>query len=355
MKQKLLLSQFEYDLPSHLIAHEPNPLRDSSKLMIIKRNENSISTQIFSDLPKFLKKGDVLVFNNSKVFPARLMGTKKSGGKCEVLLVKNIANNVWEILGKNLPKEGDFIYFNKLCSKVIKKGDDTRLIEFECSHHELREYIKNHGITPTPPYIKSLLNEQTLRQKYQTIYAQNEGSIAAPTAGIHFTDKVFKELKAKNMGCEYVTLHVGPGTFLPIKTDVLTDHKMHSESFVLSDKTVEKLNQIKQSGGRIIAVGTTTCRVLESCTNNAGILIPQENETNIFIYPPYKFKFVDGLITNFHLPHSTLLALVSAFVTIPNTKTKFENFEKSLMGSAYEEAIKQNYKFFSFGDASLIL
>lgn len=347
------LSQLEYSLPKSFIANSLVEPRDHSRLMIVDRKSGSISHKIFYDLSDLLSSSDVLVFNNTKVFPARMYGKRETGGKVEVLFLKSLGNNVWEILGKGIPHISEKIIFTSFYSEVIDKDLHTAKIRLFTNQKEFDEILLSEGQTPIPPYIDANMTEHQLRTKYQTTYAQSAGSVAAPTAGLHFTEELINKLKNKGVQMEYVTLHVGLGTFLPLKDSDITKHQMHSEWFSLDSDTADRLNSAKKSGKRIISVGTTTTRVLESCTTN-DVLVAKTGETDIFIYPPYKFKFVDALITNYHLPHSTLLALVSAFATSPNTKHQFKDFKSSLMGKAYEEAIKNNYRFFSFGDASLI-
>ncbi len=351
------LNQLEYTLPKRHIAHSPANPRDHSKLMVIEKESGKISHHHFYDLPKLLTETDCLIFNESKVFPARLIGGKQNGGKIEILLVRKIsAENAWEAMRKGKVSLGQTLVFGKLAATVIQIKENVINIQFSCRENELFSYMKDYGQTPIPPYINNIEDELEIRSKYQTIYANNVGSVAAPTAGLHFTDSVISELKKKNIQMEYVTLHVGLGTFLPIKTDDLTKHDMHEEYFTIAKDTLDRINDAKKQGKRIVAVGTTTVRVLETLTNAQGLLEDKgEHSTKIFIYPPYKFNFVDKLLTNFHLPHSTLLALVSAFVSQPNTKEEFIDFSSSLMGKAYKQAIENDYRFFSFGDSSLII
>lgn len=348
------LSALEYFLPDSLIANSPITPRDHSKLLVLDRESGSITHKHFYDLSDILRSSDVLVMNDTKVFPARMYGKRESGGKVEALFIKNTHDNVWEILGKRIPGIGEKIVFSKFCAIVIEKHFGTALVELNIPPDALLNFLYSEGHTPIPPYIKSSQTEKALRKCYQTTYAKRTGSIAAPTAGFHFTPSLMKKLKDKGVGMEYVTLHVGMGTFAPIKEASLLKHKMHSEWYSLSPATSERLNAAKQSGRRIISVGTTTTRVLESCTVN-GKLVSNSGETDIFIYPTYKFNFIDGLITNFHLPHSTLLALISAFVSKPNTSQQFSTFQKSTAGKAYTDAIKNNYRFYSFGDGMIIL
>lgn len=333
------ISEFDYNLPSGLIAIEPKTPRHLSSLMFIDRKSGKIKHKKFLDLPKILDKNSVLIFNDSKVIKARLYG--KIPAKVEILLTKKLSQNIWECLckpGKKL-KIGTSIYFNKeLSGKVIKiNSDGSRIIKFS-SKKNFEKIIEKLGHTPLPPYIKG---SKAKHSQYQTIYAKKNGSVAAPTAGLHFTKKVFLDLKKHGVETYFVTLHVGRGTFEPVKVDNIQDHKMHSEWFTIDKKTAAALNDAKLSGKKIVAVGTTTVRVLESCAKN-GKLTAKSGETDIFIYPGYKWQFVDQIITNFHLPKSTLLMLISSFAG------------KELVDHAYQEAIKKKYRFYSFGDSMLI-
>jgi S-adenosylmethionine:tRNA ribosyltransferase-isomerase len=389
------LTQFDYHLPYEYIAQLPVRPRDHSKLMFVDRKSGTVSHHHFFDLPSLLPKDCVLVLNNTKVFPARLVGKKDTSGKVEVLLIKQTGPQTWEVFSKPGINLNQKLYFSKddhsvtkyinllglskrlttanpthqefepilsavVCAKNNELGMST--IRFEQSPDSLFDSIQKIGKIPLPPYIKQPkkgakagAQERDLFGYYQTIYAKHIGSVAAPTAGFHFTENLFATLK--NLGIEhyFVTLHVGPGTFSPVKLSLIENHRMHQEWFELSSETAAALNLAKKQGKKIIAVGTTSCRVLESAVNNLGTLKPLNSSTNLYVYPPYKFNFVDGLITNFHLPKSTLLMLVSAFVSQPNTNEPFESFEKSLIGRAYQKAIKNNYRFFSFGDAMLII
>lgn len=359
-------SLFDYHLPTSLIAQQPIRPRDYSRLMIVDRKKQTISHHHFYDLPKFLTSNDVLIINQSKVIPARLFGLKSTGGKVEMLLLKKLTPNTWQALIKPGIKQNQVIKIIKknnhniskritnkksLLAKVIKiNSDGHRMIKFNTKS---KKRLFEAGQTPIPPYIKKL---STLT-RYQTIYAKKEGSVAAPTAGFHFTKKLINELKLEK-GVEIIPiiLHVGLGTFTPVKTKQIENHKMHEEFFQISNKAVKQLNEAIINGKRIIAVGTTSCRVLETTKQlNHWAIESLGNFTNLFIYPPYKFKFANALVTNFHLPRSTLLMLVAAFVSWPNTKQKFVSFEKSLMGKAYQEAIKNKYRFYSFGDSMLII
>jgi len=344
------LSQLSYTLPKGLIANSPVVPRDYSKLLILDRATGTIQHKRFYELFDLLRPGDILVMNNTKVFPARAFGKRSTGGRVETLFLKETKKDIWEILGKNIPTTGNIIYYTNFYAIVLKKSFNTAKVKVKTNNENLLDLLHKSGHTPIPPYIHSKLNEHSLRSKYQTVFAEKEGSVAAPTAGLHFTKSLIAKLKKKGIVIEYVTLHVGASTFLPIKSNDVSKHKMHSEYYSVSKKTFDNLAKAKKVGRRIIAVGTTTTRVLETIAKNKKL----SGETDIYIYPPYKFKSVDALITNFHLPHSTLLALVSAFVSSPNTKNKFINFKPSLAGKAYKEAIDKNYRFYSFGDASLI-
>lgn len=355
------LSDFSYSLPPALIAQKPIEPRDHSRLLVLDRETGAISHHHFYDLPTLLGPNDVIVRNNTKVIPARIIGHKKTGGAVELLLTKAISSNskgeIWECLTKPGLKVGQTLLFSEsdLTATCIEVTNYTRIIQFNQKHLELMISLDHIGQTPLPPYIEwQASDEQSLRQRYQTVFAQYEGSVAAPTAGLHFTPEVDAALKNKGVQIEEVTLHVGLGTFLPVKTDDITQHAMHKEWYELKPEVAERLNAAKAAGKRIIAVGTTTCRVLETCSNELGHLKPGLGETSIFIYPPYQFKFLDGLITNFHLSESTLLMLVSALVSQPNTSHVFQNFEKCIIGRAYQEAIKKKYRFYSFGDGMLI-
>ena len=349
------ISKFEYYLPKKLIAQKPLERRDHSKLLVIDRKTKTITSKHFYDLVELLNPNDVLVLNKTKVFPARIFGKKETGGKVEILLTKKVNDNTWNVMVKPGIKTGTKISFGLFSGIKISENHETSRVKFSINNTKLFNELGIIGHTPIPPYIRSGESEKVLRDKYQTVYAKSKGSIAAPTAGFHFTKKLLMKLKNKGVQIEYVTLHVGLGTFTPIKDSDISKHKIHSEYFELDKNTKEKLNNAKGKDKRIIAVGTTTTRVLETCSNNKGVLKEKKEETSIFIYPPYKFKFVDSLITNFHLPNTTLLTLVSALVSFPNTKEKFESLEKSLIGKAYKKAIKKNYRFYSFGDSSIIL
>lgn len=331
----ILASDFDYHLPQSRIGQKPIKPRDSARLLILDKNSGKLEHKIFRDLENILGPNDVLVLNNSKVIPARLNGQKESGGKIEIFLLKKIKANHWETLIRGSVKEGQFINLGDgVRGELIKKGDQVNLIKFNCSDKKLFSL----GVTPTPPYIK----EKAKIDDYQTIYAKSMGSVAAPTAGLHFTKRLLDKLKKRGVKIEYLTLHVGMGTFAPVKTENILEHKMHSEFAIIDSKTANRLNKYKKAGKRIVAVGTTSVRTLEAFADNKKNIRTGEKWVNIFIYPGYKFKFVDCIITNFHLPKSTLMMLVSAFSDLDKIKR------------AYSEAIKKKYRFYSFGDAMMI-
>lgn len=357
----LKLSDFDYHLPEELIAQKPAHPRDHSRLLIVDRSTGTLKHKHFYDLPSLLSNNDVLVLNNSKTLPMRTYGKKDSGGKVEVLFIKRLellpGKEMWEVLSKPGLKVGQVVRFDDT-GMQLKCVDDTmgytRTVEVTGFEDSVVAVLHKIGELPTPHYIKRHLENQS---EYQTIYAKPEGSAATPTAGLHFSPAIFDELDTKGIPRVELTLHVGLGTFLPVKTQKIEDHVMHAEWFTLSEENAEFLNRAKQEGRRIVSVGTTTTRVLESCSvwdESAGrfVLKPQTGETKAYIYPPYTFKFVDALITNFHLPKSTLLMLISAFVS---QDKEFANFEESLAGKAYAEAISKGYRFFSFGDAMMII
>ncbi len=343
------LKDFDYYLPKELIAQKPISPRDHSRLMVVNRKTGEIQHTYFYQIDRFLQKGDVLVLNNSKVIPARLIGTKpETGGKIEVLLVrpnvKNLKNYQWSkewfVIGRPGLKEGQKIIFpHGLEAEVKKEINYERLIRFNQQGEKLKKIIYQIGVAPTPPYIKRLSN----LKEYQTVYAKHLGSVAAPTAGFHFTPRLIKKLQRKGVIFKYVTLHVGLGTFQPVKVENIEEHKMESEWVEIDKKTAHSLNQAKRNHQRIIAVGTTSTRALESFATCRGILRSGQKFVDLFIYPGYHFKFIDALITNFHLPKSTLMMLVSAFAG------------RELIFKAYEEAINNKYRFFSFGDAMFII
>jgi S-adenosylmethionine:tRNA ribosyltransferase-isomerase len=350
------ITKFDYSLPHELIAQKPANPRDSSRLFTIDRTSEIISHKRFFNLLDILNKNDVLVFNKSKVFPARIFGQKKTKGKVEVLILKFLPDSVCEVITKPGMFLNDIICFDGFFGRIIKRDGYITHIVFDLKQSELLKQIEINGKTPIPPYIESKLSEKDLRMKYQTVYAKKVGSSAAPTAGLHFTKELIKKLKKKGVQMEFVTLHVGLGTFAPVKENEIEKHRIHEEYFEVDEKTINRLNNAKKNGKRIVAVGTTTTRVLETLANPKGFLNIKykKQHTNLFIFPPFEFKFVDALITNFHLPKSTLLALTAAFTAYPNTQKKFTDLQTSVLGKAYEEAVRKEYRFFSFGDAMFI-
>ncbi|AKI98043.1 tRNA preQ1(34) S-adenosylmethionine ribosyltransferase-isomerase QueA [Kosmotoga pacifica] len=336
------ITDFDYELPEELIAQEPILPRDHCRLLVIRRDSENLEHRRFYDIKEYLEPGDLLVLNDSKVIPARLYGHKSTGAKIEVLLIEKIHSGIWKAIVKpgSKIKKGSQLLFEKLSCQVIEHlPDSTRILKF--NEPDAEEIIKEIGRLPIPPYISKYPNDPEL---YQTVYAKTEGSVAAPTAGLHFTQQLLGELKDMGVNIAYITLHVGLGTFRPVKVENIEEHKMHSEFYTISEETVEKIGKTRKNGNRIIAVGTTVVRTLESVVaENKGRLIAKSGYTDIFIYPPFEFKIVDGIVTNFHLPRSTLLMLVSAFA----------GREKIL--KAYEKAVEKRYRFFSFGDACLIL
>lgn len=353
----LPLSNFTYTLPPELIAQSPTHPRDHARLMKIDRTSLTITHHHFYDLPTLLPANYHLVANNTKVFPARLIGHKQSGGKVEILLLKKLAHAQFEVIASPGLPVGQIIALSPtLSATVIKIVDRVRIIKFSLPDPMLTEQLAAIGTMPTPPYIKKMLADQS---EYQTIYAKYGFSAAAPTAGLHFTPELLKLVKDK-YGWSELTLDVGLGTFLPVKVDDISTHHMHSEHYRITPSLASHLNSLSSP---LCVIGTTTMRALESNTaltgkpenRNTGILSPGSFSTDIFIYPPYQFRMTDALITNFHLPGSTLLMLVSAFCSSPNSHEKFTTFSNSLLGRAYAEAIRENYRFFSFGDAMLII
>ena len=339
------VTEFDYELPEELIAQTPIKKRDESRLMVLNRKEQTIEHKIFKDIIDYLKPGDVLVRNNTKVIPARLYGRKETGAKVEFLLLNNIEGDIWESIvrpGNKLHVGAKVIFGDGILEAKILEvmPGGTRKVEFKYDGI-FNEILDKIGLMPLPPYIHESLKE---KDRYQTVYAKYDGSAAAPTAGLHFTPELLEKIQEKGVEIANVTLHVGIGTFRPVKEDTVEAHKMHSEHFYIKQEDVDKINKAKQEGRRVIAVGTTSCRVLESIADeNTGMVKPIEDDTEIFIYPGYKFKCIDGLITNFHLPQSTLLMLVSALAG------------KDFIMKAYKEAVKEKYRFFSFGDAMFIM
>ena len=337
------VKDFYYDLPEELIAQTPIEKRDESRLMVLNRREQTIEHKTFKDIIEYLKPGDVLVRNNTKVIPARLYGKKETGANVEFLLLNNIEGDIWESIvrpGNKLHIGTKVIFGDGLLQAEvldIMEGG-TRKVKFTYDGI-FNEILDKIGLMPLPPYIHEELKQ---RDRYQTVYAKYNGSAAAPTEGLHFTPELFEKLKEKGVEVANVTLHVGIGTFRPVKVETIEEHEMHSEHFYIKQEDVDIINKAKQEGRRVIAVGTTSCRVLETVADENGFVKATEGDTQIFIYPGYKFKILDGLITNFHLPESTLLMLVSSLAG------------RDFIMSAYNEAVKERYRFFSFGDAMFI-
>ena len=335
---------FWYDLPEELIAQTPLENRDTSRLLVLNRTTGDVKHQHFYDIVDYLNPGDCLVMNDSRVLPARLLGHRPTGGTVELLLLRDLGDKRWECLakpGRKLQAGQDVIFGNgELTATVVEVLDDgNRVVEF---HYEgiFLEVLERLGKMPLPPYIKAELQDQ---ERYQTVYSKTVGSAAAPTAGLHFTKDLLEKIRAKGVTTAFVTLHVGLGTFRPVKAEEIAEHHMHSELCMISAETAKILNETKAKGGRVICVGTTSCRTLESLVNDDGTFEERSKWTEIFIYPGYKFKAMDGLITNFHLPESTLVMLVSAFAGRENIL------------NAYQIAVEERYRFFSFGDAMTIL
>lgn len=338
-------SDFYYELPPELIAQHPLPDRDGSRLLVVDRQKANYEDRHFFELGDLLRPGDLLVANNSRVIPARLLGRKETGAKAEILLLKDLGDDRWETIvkpGRRLTA-GDVVLLDSDVTATIEQvlPDGNRIVAFTYDHAcSFLEILDRIGAMPLPPYITEKLED---KERYQTVYAKLDGSAAAPTAGLHFTPELIEKLAQKGIGFAELTLHVGLGTFRPVKEEDITDHQMHSEWYTLDEKTAACINEVRRSGGRIIAVGTTSVRTLESVWQKYGEIRADSANTSIFIYPGYRFGAIDGLITNFHLPESTLIMLVSAFAGYDLTM------------SAYRHAVEERYRFFSFGDAMLIL
>ena len=339
------VSEFDYDLPKELIAQSPLQDRASSRLMHVDRKTGEVSHHVFRDVTGFLKPGDCLVLNNTKVIPARLYGVREdTGSAIELLLLRRAADDVWECLvkpGKKCRQDARFVFGDGQLKARVEtvKDDGNRLIRFEYDGI-FEEILDELGQMPLPPYITLPLED---KNRYQTVYAKYDGSAAAPTAGLHFTPQLLDEIRRMDVNIAEITLHVGLGTFRPVKVENIDDHQMHSEYYEINGEAAFLLNETKKNGGRVICVGTTSCRTIESAAAPDGHMEPKCGETDIFIYPGYSFKLMDGLITNFHLPKSTLLMLVSAFAG------------REHMLSAYQTAVEERYRFFSFGDAMIIV
>jgi len=340
------IEEFDYTLPSSLIAQYPSPQRGESSLMIIHRSEGTIEHRAFRDLPNYLNPGDLLVINNTRVFPARLIGKKETGGKVEILLISptNGTMEEWNVLIKGSGKvrpQAQIQFSQELLGEMKEVKDGRGRIRLS-SQGEVMDLIRKVGRVPLPPYIKRE-DEPLDKDRYQTVFAEREGSIAAPTAGLHFTQDLLQSLRNQGVNAAWITLHIGLGTFTPVKTKNIEDHMMDAEWIEISEQTAQEIEKTRLRGGRIIAVGTTTTRALESFSDGHSGVKCGKGITSLFIYPPYHFKVIDGLITNFHLPKSTLIMQVSAFSG------------KDLLAKAYQEAIDKKYRFYSYGDAMLIL
>ena len=338
------VSDFDYDLPERLIAQHPSEKRDESRLMVLNRENQTIEDKVFKDVIDYLNPGDCLVRNNTKVIPARLYGKKETGANVEFLLLKRIHDDTWEVIvrpGRKLLKGAKVIFGDGILEAtiddVLENGNRQVTFKYDGIFNEILDQI---GLMPLPPYIKEKLED---KNRYQTVYAKYDGSAAAPTAGLHFTEELLEKIRQKGVEIANVTLHVGIGTFRPVKVENVEEHDMHSEHFYIKKEDADKINNAKKNGKRIISVGTTSCRVLESIADENGFVKETEGDTSIFIYPGYKFKCIDSLITNFHLPESTLVMLVSALAG------------RDFILKAYKEAVEKEYRFFSFGDAMIIL
>jgi S-adenosylmethionine:tRNA ribosyltransferase-isomerase len=340
------LSEFDFELPQSLIAQQPLGERSASRLLSLDRSSAQISHRCFSDLPGLLREGDLLVRNETRVLPARLLGKKESGGQIELLLIRqsDSAQNIWRCMTRSSKpvRVGSRLDFSEgVFGEVVEAVDDgQRLVRFFCDGDFL-ETLERVGHMPLPPYIRREDHDQD-KDRYQTVFANNPGAIAAPTAGLHFTEEVFATLAERHIDVCGITLHVGPGTFLPVRTENLDEHRMHSEAYEITEGAAEQINKARSEGRRVIAMGTTVTRTLEHAVDDNGLLQAGQGETDLFIKPGFRFRLIDALITNFHLPKSTLLVLVSAFAG------------KEFILKAYQEAVTQEYRFFSYGDCMLI-
>jgi S-adenosylmethionine:tRNA ribosyltransferase-isomerase len=343
----MLISEFDYDLPAELIAQNPLEKREDSRMLVVGRSDKKFRDEHFFNLPKFLRKDDVIVLNNTKVFPARLFGASETGAKVELFLVREIENQTWETLARPAKrlKTGKKIFFGEnLSAEVLEKTDEGRVfVRFETDGN-FNDILDRIGQTPLPPYIKREDGKLGAdRERYQTVFAKNRGAIAAPTAGLHFTPEILEEIKSLGASVVEITLHVGYGTFEPVRVSDLSEHKVMPERYEISEETAEILNEAKTENKRIIAVGTTTTRALESSIYESGKILAGEHSANLTITPDYKFKITNGLLTNFHLPQSSLLVLVSTFAGY------------NLTMKAYRHAVESNYRFYSYGDCMLIV
>lgn len=349
----MLLSEYDYDLPEELIAQMPADKRDNSRMMVLNRKDRTISHKHFYNIVDFIDKDTLLVMNNTKVLPARLIGHKDTGAKIEVFLLKQAEQRLrlWDVLikpTKRIKPETIIKISDELSVRAIKRLEENGewLVELIYDDDNILDVLHRNGNIPLPPYIERKMANDDLKkldfERYQTVYAKDEGSVAAPTAGLHFTQEILQNLQDKGVEIAYVTLNVGLGTFRPVQCENILEHKMHSETFEISEKAAEQINRAKKAGKKIIAVGTTTVRTLETAFQKFGCIKPCQDHSELFIYPPYEFKVIDNLITNFHLPKSTLLMLVSALAG------------KDFIFEAYKEAIENKYRFFSYGDCMFI-
>lgn len=340
------VSEFDFHLPEELIAQSPPPRRADSRLMVLRRETGKLEHRRFSDLPEYLRPGDVLVINDTRVRPARLIGMKNTGGRVEILLLKPLGEDRWEVLAKparRLKPESTILFGNGELQAVVEGESDVaggRIVRLRYETEDLEALLERLGEMPLPPYIRKRLEDP---ERYQTVYAREVGSAAAPTAGLHFTPELLEEIREKGVDIASITLHVGLGTFRPVTAERVEDHRMHAEYYEVGEEAAERIRAARSQGGRVVAVGTTSVRTLESVAGMHGEIVPSRGWTDIFIYPGYRFRAVDALITNFHLPRSTLLMLVSAFAS------------RQQILDAYREAVNRRYRFFSFGDAMLIL
>jgi S-adenosylmethionine:tRNA ribosyltransferase-isomerase len=340
------IEEFDYHLPKSLIAQHPSSERGASRLMVVHRHCGTIEHRSFQEISQYFRAGDLLAINNTRVLPVRLTGKKETGGKCEVLLIPqwNGANGEWKALVKGIKNNGGGfrIHFEQGFDAEVQEVKEGKAKIRFLRQESVMDILQRIGHIPLPPYIKRQ-DESPDRMRYQTVFAEKDGSIAAPTAGLHFTEKTLRSLREMGVGIVPITLHIGPGTFTPVKTEEVKDHSMEAEWTEISQEAAREIERTKQKGGRVIAVGTTTTRALESFSNPEGRIKPGENFSSLFIHPPYPFRVIDGLVTNFHLPKSTLIMLVSAFAG------------KDLLLKAYQEAVEEKYHFYSYGDAMLIL
>ena len=344
------ISDFSFDLPENLIAQHPAKQRSGSRLLCLNSSSGEIQHSKFSKILDYLNSGDLLIFNDTKVIPARFFGEKETGGKVELLLERLLSDNrlLMQVKSSKPLRSGMLLKIyrkdteiieDSLGAQVVERSGPFYILQFDTSL-QLKEQLFIHGYVPLPPYIERQNDSQDI-DRYQTVYAENDGAVAAPTAGLHFDEKLLAELNRKGIGTDFLTLHVGAGTFQPIRVDKVEEHSMHTERFIISERVCEKVHKCKKAGGRVVAVGTTSVRALESAASK-GKLSSTDSETDIFIYPGFNFQIVDALITNFHLPESSLLMLVSAFCS------------KNMILDAYNEAIRNKYRFFSYGDAMFI-